>query len=158
MHLCIPYQFTTIWRAYLNVRRTFFLEELSCKTTYLGKISSKQSTVRWHLDHHQMALWSVPTIHLLEPLVKQNWVLTARGRQPMKFVVYQPNVSKIISVFNPLHRGAFSQFLFRWIHYYHSSKSTGKETGKTHLCVLLKFVTILPHHKHKICYQMTKVK
>ena len=35
-----------------------------------------------------------------------------------------------------MHRGAFFQFLFRWIHYCHSSKSTGKETGKTHLCAM----------------------
>ena len=33
------------------------------------------------------------------------------------------------------HRGAFCQFPFRWIYYCHSSKSNGKETGKTHLCV-----------------------
>ena len=32
------------------------------------------------------------------------------------------------------HRGAFCQFLFRWIYYYGSNKSTGKKTGKTHLC------------------------
>ena len=31
---------------------------------------------------------------------------------------------------------AFFQFLFCWIHYCHSSKSTGKETGKMHLCGL----------------------
>ena len=36
----------------------------------------------------------------------------------------------------PLHRDAFCQFLFRWIYYCYSSKSTGKETGKTHLCAL----------------------
>ena len=30
-------------------------------------------------------------------------------------------------------RGVFSQFPFRWIYYYGSNKSTGKETGKTHL-------------------------
>ena len=35
------------------------------------------------------------------------------------------------------HRGAFCQFPFRWIYYYGSNESTGKETGKTHLCVLL---------------------
>jgi hypothetical protein len=35
-----------------------------------------------------------------------------------------------------LHRGAFYKFLFRWIHYCHSSKSTGKESGKMHLCGL----------------------
>ena len=36
-----------------------------------------------------------------------------------------------------VHRGAFCQFLFRWIYYCHSSKSTGKETGKTHLCAVV---------------------
>ena len=33
-----------------------------------------------------------------------------------------------------VHRGAFCQFHFRWIYYYGSDKSTGKETGKRHLC------------------------
>ena len=37
--------------------------------------------------------------------------------------------------FTPLHKGAIYQFPHRWIYYWHSSKSTGKETGKTHLCV-----------------------
>ena len=32
------------------------------------------------------------------------------------------------------HRGAFCQFPFRWIYYCHSSKFTGNETGKAHLC------------------------
>ena len=35
-----------------------------------------------------------------------------------------------------VHRGAFWQFPFRWIYYYSSNKSTGKETGKTHLCAV----------------------
>ena len=30
----------------------------------------------------------------------------------------------------------FCQFPFGWIYYCHSSKSIGKETGKTHLCAL----------------------
>ena len=34
------------------------------------------------------------------------------------------------------HRGAFCQFPFRWIYYYDGNKSTGKETGKTHLCAV----------------------
>ena len=41
--------------------------------------------------------------------------------------------------FKPLstmHRGAFCQFPFRWIYSYGSNKSTGKETGKTHLCAM----------------------
>ena len=37
---------------------------------------------------------------------------------------------------NSVHRGAFCQFPFRLIYYCHSSKSTGKETGKTHLCAV----------------------
>ena len=36
----------------------------------------------------------------------------------------------------PVHRGAFCQLPFQWIYYCHSSKSTGKPTGKTHLCAL----------------------
>ena len=31
-------------------------------------------------------------------------------------------------------RGANCQFCFQWIYYCYSSKSTGKKTGKTHLC------------------------
>ena len=36
-----------------------------------------------------------------------------------------------------MHRDAFYQFPFRWIYYCHSSKSTRKETVKTHLCAML---------------------
>ena len=35
-----------------------------------------------------------------------------------------------------MHRGAFCQFPFRSVYYCHSSKSNGKETGKTHLCAM----------------------
>ena len=35
-----------------------------------------------------------------------------------------------------VHKGAFCQFPFRWNNYCHSSKSTGKETGITHLCAV----------------------
>ena len=38
-----------------------------------------------------------------------------------------------------MHRGAFCKFPFRWIYYYVSNKSTGKGTGKTHLCALVRF-------------------
>ena len=37
-----------------------------------------------------------------------------------------------------LHKGAFCQFTFQWIHYYDSNKSTGLETGKSHLCAMSK--------------------
>ena len=40
-----------------------------------------------------------------------------------------------------MHRGAFCQFLFRWIYYCHISKSTGKETGKTHFCALYRVLS-----------------
>ena len=36
-----------------------------------------------------------------------------------------------------VHRGAFRQFPFRWIYLCHSGKSTGMETGKTHLCAVV---------------------
>ena len=39
-----------------------------------------------------------------------------------------------MTIFASAHRGAFCKFPFRWIYYYGSNKSTGKETGKTHLC------------------------
>ena len=35
-----------------------------------------------------------------------------------------------------VHKGAFCQFLFRCIYYNDGNKSTGKETGKTHLCAV----------------------
>ena len=35
-----------------------------------------------------------------------------------------------------MHRGAFCQFTFQWIHYYDSNKSNGLETGKSHLCAV----------------------
>ena len=34
------------------------------------------------------------------------------------------------------HRCLFCQFLFQWIYYCYSSKSTRKKTGKTHLCAM----------------------
>ena len=35
-----------------------------------------------------------------------------------------------------MHRGAFWQFTFMWIHYYDSNKSIGLETGKSRLCAV----------------------
>ena len=35
-----------------------------------------------------------------------------------------------------VHTGAFGQFPFRWIYYYGSNKSTGKETDKMPLCAV----------------------
>ena len=42
----------------------------------------------------------------------------------------------LLTLYQILQRGPFCQVPFRCIYHCHSSKSTGKETGKTHLCVL----------------------
>ena len=47
---------------------------------------------------------------------------------------HQKSISFITNA--TLHRGAFCPFPFRWIYYYASNKSTGKESGKAHLCAL----------------------
>ena len=44
---------------------------------------------------------------------------------------------ELASKLSPVHKGAFCQFLFRWVYYYGNNKSTGKETAKTHLCAVL---------------------
>ena len=54
---------------------------------------------------------------------------------------------------NTLHRGAVCQISFRWIYYCHRSKSTGKETGKTHLCALLRLVYLFSERTlYNLCY------
>ena len=62
------------------------------------------------------------------------------------------SLKKISQLFAPLSSGAFCQFSFRWIYYYHSSKSTGKETGKTHLCVhcMVRWIKEFSTHVFKI--------
>ena len=61
-------------------------------------------------------------------------------------------VADCVSSPTPLHKGAFFQFLFRWIHYCHSSKSTGKETGKTHLCALVEFFDLVWREKSVVYF------
>ena len=56
-----------------------------------------------------------------------------------------PHVISLYSSTIISNRSAFCQFPFRWIYYCLSSKSTGKETGKMHLCaatqrIILKIV------------------
>ena len=51
-------------------------------------------------------------------------------------MILEPIFSMLDQAYNAVHRGAFCQFIFRWIYYCHSSKSTGKETGKMHLCAV----------------------
>ena len=65
-------------------------------------------------------------------------------------VIHHLQSVKVLLVleFRPVHRGAFCQFPFRWIYYYGSNKSTGKKTGKTHLCaVIVTFRTVTTKQK-----------
>ena len=76
------------------------------------------------------------------PLVKSKWKIKIESY----FVAFLGNLNfnkndiiwrEIWLQPKPLHRGAFCQFTFRWIHYYDSNKSTGLETGKLHLCGII---------------------
>ena len=58
--------------------------------------------------------------------------------------VWTMNFSNMNTV--PVHRGAFCQIPFWWIYYYGSTKSTGKETGKTNLCALVQFSSQIEEH------------
>ena len=54
------------------------------------------------------------------------------------YLICQKNQKKINAIFVTctVYKGAFCKIPFRWIYYYGSNKSTGKETGKTHLCTV----------------------
>ena len=54
-------------------------------------------------------------------------------------------MNRLLVGISTLHRGAFCQFPFWWIYYYVSNKSTGKETGKMHLCALLQIVDVFAY-------------
>ena len=77
----------------------------------------------------------------------------SRSSSLLADLVHKPNICSNLSsakntlefwvceLSQPMHRGAFCQFPFRWIYYYGSNKSTGKETGKMHLdlCAMIDF-------------------
>ena len=56
---------------------------------------------------------------------------------------------------SPLHRGAFCQSSFRWIYCYGSNKSTGKGTGKLHLCECMELKNVF--NKKAIISSIVKV-
>ena len=56
-----------------------------------------------------------------------------------------------------VHRGALCRFPFRWIYYWHSCKSTGKETGKTHLCALMHLLEISIFSLNNDLVRLTKI-
>ena len=56
-----------------------------------------------------------------------------------KVKLFSTKIKQDKNLFISMHRGAFCQFTLLWIYYYGSNESTGKETGKTHLCAMFKF-------------------
>jgi hypothetical protein len=48
----------------------------------------------------------------------------------------RPCCITVMGVAHTVHRCAFYQIPLRWIYYYGSNKTIGKETGKTHLCAV----------------------
>ena len=71
---------------------------------------------------------------MFSDLIAKNVVSFVSNRFKCTASVYRQMTDEL------MHRGAFCQFPFRWIYYYGSNKFTGKETGKTHLCVMFKSV------------------
>ena len=58
-----------------------------------------------------------------------------RNRQVFQHLLFKVQItSRIYVVLNGFTTGAICQFLFRWIYYCNSSKFTGNETDKTHIC------------------------
>ena len=84
-------------------------------------------------------VWTRPHIHIPTGAPGIGLKAGYYNAQLSKLKVYEGN-SQNLTLFSikksPLHRSAFCHFTFRWIYYYGSNKSTGKETGKTHLCAL----------------------
>ena len=54
------------------------------------------------------------------------------------------------SLVSAVHRGASLKFPFPWIYGCHSGRSTGKETGKMHLCAGFGFTVYLISHYYSI--------
>ena len=103
------------------------------------KIKSKQASNR---DRTLLILTA-------NPLLEDYCNLTPSSLLPLTYSeIFKKACSKVIifyihrKILSPRpHRDVFWQFLFWWIYYCHSSKSTGKENGKMHLyalCVLWK--------------------
>ena len=66
-------------------------------------------------------------------------VIITLSNNPMTFSVCikRGHLTQKRIKFHAVYRGAFCQFLFWWIYYSSSSKSTGKKTGKMHLCAVV---------------------
>ena len=60
------------------------------------------------------------------------------GSRCIPFIIINIQLRMQIICVSQLHKGTFCRSSFRYIYYYGSNKSTGKEAGKSHLCELVK--------------------
>ena len=70
-------------------------------------------------------------------VVPMHWFLFAHKAKKITFylaLLQWKSLNDEIELYYRVQRGTFCQFLFWWIYICHRSKSTGKETFKTHLC------------------------
>ena len=76
-------------------------------------------------------------------LVRSRWYRTWSWLWKVQSMIWHSihSIQRVVSFyFHTVHRDAFCQFPFRWIYYCHSSKSTGKETGKMYFCGWLLYI------------------
>ena len=85
-------------------------------------------------QYHSSCIWiflcSLTCHYKLNSHICLNWTIKVSVKWVMEFL------SERYKIISTVHRGAFCQFPFWWIYYYGSNKSTGKETGETHLCAV----------------------
>ena len=86
------------------------------------------------VNHHEFDANYHITLTLFSQIKVAKGHAFSSTQNPCISNVWTMNFSNMNTV--PVHRGAFCQIPFRWIYYYGSTKSTGKETGKTNLCAV----------------------
>ena len=107
------------------------------------------SIIRKGLSKYSFMVWATLTILCLwAPLQKSEWFIRETANLEIQYrfgiqtylTTYNivPSLNHLVESPLILHRDAFCQFLFRWIYYCYNRKSSGKETGKTHLCAVHK--------------------
>ena len=103
-----------------------------------AKFSVSHHSIRTELNF-EMFCWKSVCSSLLYRLLKVDSVdnkekqgFSTMGSKYFGNRIYWYHLTSV----TPLQRGALCQFPFRWIYYYGSNKSTGKETAKTHICAL----------------------
>ena len=94
-----------------------------------------------HCPLLQRSRWGSPSCPLGFPKYHwcqfSPWLEHQRPRSPFRFekeAWFHQSRFYRLDFLRTFHRGAFCKFPFQWIYYYGSNKSTGKETGKMHIC------------------------